>query len=95
MLVVLLLVESRLPVIGSLLSGLLDHLDNLLPSLAILGENVDILGGKLNGSLGGVIDGLDMEDKVPRLNKLAVRFPLSHWLVQPLGASPSDGEELP
>ena len=95
MLMVHLLVQSRLPVVGSLLSDLLNHLDDLLPGLAVLGEDVDILGGKLHGSLSSVIDGLDVEDKVPRLDKLAVRFPLRHWLVQPLGASPSNVEELP
>ena len=61
----ILLVESRLPVVGSLLSGLLDHLDDLLPGLAIFGEDVDILRGELHSSLGGVIDGLDVQDKVP------------------------------
>ena len=42
MLIFNLLVESRLPVVGSLLSCLLNHLDDLLPGLAVLGEDVDI-----------------------------------------------------
>ena len=41
MLMVHLLVQSRLPVVGSLLSDLLNHLDDLLPGLAGLGEDVD------------------------------------------------------
>ena len=72
MLIFLLLVESGLPVVGSLLSGLLDHLDDLLSGLAVLGEDVDILRGQLHRPLGSVIDCLDVEDKVSRLDKLAV-----------------------
>ena len=75
-------------------SVVLDPLDDPPPGLLILGQNLRIVCGRLDGSLGQIVGCLDIVDKVPGSPVVLAVLPAAHRLLQPVVVHLDDGEEL-
>ena len=63
--------------------------------LAVLGEGLTVVGGKLNCSLSTVIGHLDCSHKVSKLDVVWVGIPLSRGQGQPFRRHPHNVKQLP
>ena len=63
--------------------------------LAVLGEGLTVVGGKLNCSLSTVIGHLDCSQKVSKLDVVWVGIPLSRGQGQPFRRHPHNVKQLP
>ena len=71
----------------------LHPLDDPPPGLLILGQNLGVVSGRLDGSLGQIVGSLHRVDKLSGSPVVLAVLPAAHRLLQPVVVHLDDGEE--